>query len=219
MEALFLGHNKISDILPLKNLTNLTVLSLPNNMISDISPLFRIDKLIEVDLSSNSIQSVPYNFVTHQMDIRFDADDYGVNLKNNPLKHPPIEIVQQGKDAIKAYFEQFDKLSKAGDVKALKTFEEQISKKTADKLNQVKTILIGDGGAGKTSLLKQFFGEAFDKKESQTHGINIRQKDFEIQKEKIGVNFWDFGGQEIMHATHQFFLSRRAFYVTNVLRK
>jgi internalin A len=30
---------------------------------------------------------------------------------------------------------------------------------------------------------------------------------------EIKVNFWDFGGQEIMHATHQFFLSKRSLYI------
>ena len=27
------------------------------------------------------------------------------------------------------------------------------------------------------------------------------------------LNIWDFGGQEIYHATHQFFLTRRSLYV------
>ena len=27
------------------------------------------------------------------------------------------------------------------------------------------------------------------------------------------VNIWDFGGQEIYHATHQFFLTKRSLYV------
>ena len=32
-------------------------------------------------------------------------------------------------------------------------------------------------------------------------------------KSKTRVNVWDFGGQEIMHATHQFFLTKRTLYV------
>ena len=27
------------------------------------------------------------------------------------------------------------------------------------------------------------------------------------------LNIWDFGGQEIMHATHQFFLTQRSLYL------
>ena len=34
-----------------------------------------------------------------------------------------------------------------------------------------------------------------------------------ILKREFHVNIWDFGGQEIYHATHQFFLTRRSVYV------
>lgn len=36
--------------------------------------------------------------------------------------------------------------------------------------------------------------------------------DFEIKKE-IKTNLWDFGGQEIYHSTHQFFLTKRSIYI------
>ncbi|WP_417914381.1 hypothetical protein [Candidatus Electronema sp. JM] len=41
-------------------------------------------------------------------------------------------------------------------------------------LNQVKVLLVGDGAAGKTSLVKQLLGQPFDKDEDTTHGISIR---------------------------------------------
>ncbi|MGB3463618.1 MAG: COR domain-containing protein, partial [Cyclobacteriaceae bacterium] len=58
-------------------------------------------------------------------------------------------------------------------------------------------------------------------KEPQTDGINIEDIEFEDcetfqQYEKLhGItgHFWDFGGQEIMNATHQFFLTNRSVYV------
>ena len=31
--------------------------------------------------------------------------------------------------------------------------------------------------------------------------------------EQVRLNVWDFGGQEIMHATHQFFLTKRSLYL------
>ncbi len=40
-------------------------------------------------------------------------------------------------------------------------------------LNEVRIILVGDGGAGKTSLAKRLLGKHFNQNESQTHGINI----------------------------------------------
>ena len=34
-----------------------------------------------------------------------------------------------------------------------------------------------------------------------------------MDEQDIRLNIWDFGGQEIMHATHQFFLTKRSLYV------
>ncbi|KAF5432496.1 hypothetical protein C5S39_03480 [Candidatus Methanophagaceae archaeon] len=62
-------------------------------------------------------------------------------------------------------------------------------------------------------MVKQLLGENFDEHESQTHGINIRDWNVEEGDKSINVHLWDFGGQEIMHATHQFFLSKRSLYI------
>ena len=35
----------------------------------------------------------------------------------------------------------------------------------------------------------------------------------DVYEHKIRANVWDFGGQEIMHATHQFFLTKRSLYL------
>lgn len=80
-------------------------------------------------------------------------------------------------------------------------------------LNEVKLILVGQGGVGKTSLVKWLTGQTFDQKEETTYGINIKKWSVSSHNEKIQVNMWDFGGQEIMRATHQFFLSERALYL------
>ncbi|MBW1784140.1 MAG: GTP-binding protein [Deltaproteobacteria bacterium] len=117
----------------------------------------------------------------------------GVFLRDAPLEEPPVEIVNQGTEAILTYFKSLEGQSMA--------------------LNEVKVILVGDGGSGKTSLVKRFLGEPFDKHESQTHGINIEDWNFPDADSVLHVHFWDFGGQEIMHATHQFFLSKRSMYI------
>ena len=82
------------------------------------------------------------------------------------------------------------------------------------KLNEVKVIFLGEASAGKTSLVKRLLGEDFDSKESQTHGIRIRKAPFAMDDgDSVTAHLWDFGGQEVMHATHQFFLSQRSVYV------
>lgn len=78
-----------------------------------------------------------------------------ISLNDNPIKKPPAEIIQQGKEAVRIYF---------------KSIEE---KEKVVKLNEIRILLVGDGMAGKTSLLKQIQDLKFNEHESQTHGINV----------------------------------------------
>ncbi len=157
----------------------------------------------------------------------------GIVLVNeNPLMSPPLEIFKKGEKAIDAYFQSI-----AGDSPTLLEFFSEsefdserekdykkrvlielnkrlkVEKESPKPLNQLKTLLVGDGLSGKTSLLKQILKKEFDAGEPQTHGINIYPKDIEIAGESIHVKFWDFGGQEIMHGTHTFFYSKRSIYL------
>lgn len=106
----------------------------------------------------------------------------------------PDEIEAQGPLAINAYL--------AG-----------LLSKTADRpLNQVRAIFIGHGEAGKTSLVKVLHGEPVTKGGTDmTPGIDIRQ--WPVPDSPITAHFWDFGGQVMVHATHQFFLRSSCVYV------
>ena len=74
-------------------------------------------------------------------------------------------------------------------------------------------LLVGQGSVGKTSLVNRLIKNYFNPKENKTDGINIQPWQIEIDNREIQLNVWDFGGQEIMHATHQFFLTKRSLYL------
>ncbi len=81
-------------------------------------------------------------------------------------------------------------------------------------LNEAKLILVGRGGVGKTSLIRRLLLDRFDEREPETPGIEIHQWAVPVAEgEKVRLNVWDFGGQEILHATHQFFLTERTLYL------
>ncbi|MEM1167157.1 MAG: COR domain-containing protein, partial [Planctomycetota bacterium] len=85
-------------------------------------------------------------------------------------------------------------------------------------LNEAKVLILGDESVGKSSLVRYLVhNKPCDPSQRKTPGIDIKEK---IQTHKwspdgsnIKLNIWDFGGQEIMHGTHRFFLTRRSIYL------
>jgi internalin A len=80
-------------------------------------------------------------------------------------------------------------------------------------LNEGKLILVGRGEVGKTSLVRRLVDNNFRGDESKTQGINITSWSLLCDSDTFRLNIWDFGGQEIMHATHQFFLTEQSIYL------
>ena len=67
---------------------------------------------------------------------------------------------------------------------------------------------------GKTSLVNRLVHDIFIPGEAKTEGIAITQWSIRLNStEDVRLHVWDFGGQEIMHATHRFFLSQRSLYL------
>ena len=77
----------------------------------------------------------------------------------------------------------------------------------------VKIVLVGRGGAGKTSLVRRLKEDSFDPCEPMTKGIHQSSFNLKTPDGTFRLNVWDFGGQECMHATHQFFLTRQTIYL------
>ena len=82
------------------------------------------------------------------------------------------------------------------------------------RLNEAKLILVGRGGVGKTCLIKRLIHDTFDEHEPETLGIEIQPWQVSLADgDRVRLHVWDFGGQEILHATHQFFLTERTVYL------
>jgi len=181
------ANTQVTDITPLQSLKNLQLLNLTGTQIND---LFVIYSLVQKGISVKWQEL----FEHYEEDKNNWRDRPAILVKDCPLICPPIEVAQESPQAVRDYFEELGNDGR--------------------KLNEVKVIFLGEASAGKTSLVKRLLGEDFDSKESQTHGIRIRKAPFAMDDgDTVTAHLWDFGGQEVMHATHQFFLSQRSVYV------
>ncbi len=87
LTQLYLSHNQITDISPLRLLINLTVLNLEDNQIKDISPLLSLHNLLILNLGKNYIENISkICFLTKLMNL---------NISNNYIKDlSPIESLK-----------------------------------------------------------------------------------------------------------------------------
>ncbi|GBO54093.1 hypothetical protein APA_2041 [Pseudanabaena sp. lw0831] len=96
-------------------------------------------------------------------------------------------------------------------------FRTQDPKETT-QIYEAKILIVGEGGSGKTSLANKLINADYQLKpeteDISTQGIDILQWEFTGRNQQTyKVNIWDFGGQEIYHQTHQFFLTERSLYL------
>ncbi|WML92433.1 COR domain-containing protein [Thiothrix lacustris] len=86
----------------------------------------------------------------------------------------------------------------------------------SEKQRQLKVQLVGNGRVGKTTLAYALERKrASSKSFKSTHGIIIKeiQQALDGEDDPVTLQLWDFGGQEIYHATHRLFLSDDCLYL------
>ncbi len=64
------------------------------------------------------------------------------------------------------------------------------------KLRVIKTIIAGEGGVGKTTMLHRYIKGKFIEGLHMTIGVEFFLKELELEGEKVMLQIWDFGGQE-----------------------
>ena len=224
LQILYLSDNQIM-VIPdaIANLTNLQRLPLFNNQIMVIpDAIARLNSLLFLNLDNNQITVIPdaiANLTSLQhLDLNNNqitviptaihllAELEELDLRYNPIGIPP-EILAPGeywktptaKPIIDYYFATRD------------PNKTQI-------LYEAKLLLVGEGYAGKTSLANKVLDPDYKlkppTKDTSTQGIDILQWQFSGRDgNTYKINIWDFGGQEIYHQTHQFFLTERSLYL------
>jgi internalin A len=200
LELLSLGHNHIRSLPKgITRLQKLKKLSLNNNLLTRIpEPIYELLNLKYLALTSGGYyySKEGDNKITEISPKILQLEKLETIYLNSNTETPPPEIVKKGIKAIKNYFQQLEATGK-------------------DYLYEAKLLIVGESGAGKTTLGKKIENQNYElREEDSTKGIEVIRWTFPMENgQPFRVNIWDFGGQEIYHATHQFFLTRRSLYI------
>ncbi|PNH12097.1 putative serine/threonine-protein kinase, partial [Tetrabaena socialis] len=88
-----------------------------------------------------------------------------------------------------------------------------------------KLMLVGPGGAGKTTLVARLMHGDFRPDLGATDGLGVHEWALPLPSPdqqraaeaddggKMSFSLWDFGGQDVYYSTHAFFMARRAVYL------
>ena len=165
-------------------------LDLSRNQIEQLKTLLAPKYLLFLGLNGNKIAQLHEPLLLHPY-LRV------LNFSNNPVVNIPSEITNQD-NCLEDARNWFTDLNR----------EHELS-------HEAKLILIGNGRVGKTCVLKRLFYNTYEAGEGSTHGIALYSQEFDWVDEpyKVKLNSWDFGGQELYHATHRLFMQSRALYL------
>ena len=189
--TLLLARNEIAALpAELFSMTQLQHLDLSDNYITELPrEIGALTNLGTLDLRRNRLINLPN-------ELGFLHSHLNLRLEGNPLAEPLPELAHRG-------------------TKDLLVYLRSLASGPAAEQYEAKLLLIGEGNVGKTSLIAALRGEPFVAERPTTHGIEIGNLTVRHpgQSVDITLNSWDFGGQDVYRATHQFFFSRRCLYL------
>ncbi|MEG4929487.1 COR domain-containing protein, partial [Microcoleus sp. F10-B2] len=190
---LLLSDNQITSIPEvIGKLSNLTRLLLSNNQITKIpEEIGKLSNLTELGLFNNQIEKIPESLETLP---KLEK----LNLRHNPLPISPEVLGDKEAPGTPADIFNYLRQLRSGEVLPL---------------NEAKVLLVGQGSVGKTCLINRLIHNKYNPNDPQTDGLNITDWKITVNTKPVKLNVWDFGGQEIYHATHQFFLTKRSLYL------
>ena len=169
---------------------NLAATNLSNDQLDEILSLpdLNVRDLRGLNLSENKLTE--FRLIPETGGLQW------INLSENAsLTFPADEIIKQGNDAVLRFLKDI-------------LFQGE------REVYEVKLLIVGEGGTGKTTLWNKLQDIDYPvplprAKQPMTVGISIKEGWSFSHPDKDNtqflVNLWDFGGQEIQYMTHQIF--------------
>jgi len=213
LKRLYLGRNKLHSLKGIEGLTKLESFNCEKNNINDITPLEKLYNINYLILSKNNISSL--------QSLKNLKNLKNLDLSENSIYDPSdleiikifdkLEIIKIDKNPIWKEFDIYlDSKWDRNHFDFLKIFLNDY-KNYSNITLPTNVILIGNHAAGKTTLLN-ILTKKNSKKESSTHGLQIRLSPQKIEKFPLAV-YYDFGGQDFYHGIYRLFLKQDAIKI------
>jgi internalin A len=213
LREFYINHNQLMSLPPeIGQLNNLSKLCLNHNQLKSLPPeIGQLNNLTELYISNNQLMNLPPEigqlnnlrelYINHNQLTNLSPEIGQLNnlielkLNDNPSLSLPLEIREKES------------------IEIINFYRQKLEQET-DLIYEAKLLIIGEAGAGKTTMSKKIQSSDYQlQDENSTQGIDVIQWKFPLDNGKeFRVNIWDFGGQEIYHTTHQFFLTKRSLY-------
>lgn len=208
IDLFFLGLTSVPEAI--RELEGLEFLDLTGNRIRELPTwIGQLRRLREIGLSANLLRDLPAEMGELQrLEVLYLLDNELERLPSSLLQLPQLQqLWLDGNPRLEIPHSLLQTR------RAREILRYYVEARTGRPLSEVKLLLVGRGKSGKTTLVKRLAGEQPKENESETHSIVIRELSFNCLRGRVRTRAWDFGGQEILHATHQFFLTERSLYL------
>ncbi|WP_020560643.1 COR domain-containing protein [Thiofilum flexile] len=196
LQSLYCRNNRLTTLDGLGAASQLLILYCSDNRLETLAGLDATPQLLILDCRNNqllSIELIKTLGLINQLK--------SLNLYGNPITYIPPYI--------------FSSHISSGCLEPLRHYWQALAK-GATRVQQLKVQLIGNGLVGKSTLAYALeHRKAPTENFTTTHGIVVKNIDLRVEglEQPVTLNLWDFGGQEIYHATHRLFLSNDRVYL------
>jgi len=226
LKQLSVSDNQLTELPDsLGRLSQLRTLDVSNNRLTGLpDSLTQLNQLQRLNVSRNQLSALPDALGSlaslRELDAAFndlsELPDSSRHLELNELWLQENPRLGLDRALLGKYIESFERfISNARGVSPEAILAAYFGARDKDgrALNEIKLVLVGRGAAGKTSIVQRLVKGTFRRKHKETQGIDISRWQLACGEHDVVINLWDFAGQVITHATHQFFLSSNSVYV------
>lgn len=218
LQALNVRFGKLARLVFAGDCPALEVLDLRDNQLAELKLPANLPRLWYFNADKNKLLALEIPGPLPELTTLYIRDNQLEQLDPlNLLQHTKLDALYIHGNPWKLNQALLPESREKNSIRAIKSLLEE--RKKGEKINdRVKIILVGNGRVGKTSLYRRLRNEPLNPNEPYTHGLSIGlldEKEFipEVSTDSLHASVWDFGGQEIFYATHQFFLTEGALYI------